>query len=259
VYKLLFSKSINCRNILILVLLGLVSFPSLSRSQILRLKLYPGYLKVLMKDVNNNMRNQINIFSEISEILLPFPEDFNGNKIYGAQLNYHLNENYFFNFGFYSYKESVGSEMKRFLNNQNMEFKFDRSVELLNLILGLQYYFNYATWKPANYYLFSDLGIAFAASHSLTYTKNLPNYKDTNTRGNFTANSITFQVGFGVDINLQKYLSVWLQGGFLFANIGQMEGEIELIDGSRLKRTTNSRFDYSGILLMTGLGILLPF
>lgn len=216
------------------------------------LRPFGGYTTVFMKNVNDLIKEQIFSFREITGEPIPFPEKINGNYEYGAEIHYHLNEGYFLTLGGSFYSEEVRTQ---FSPEGESAFDFRRKVSLLNFSLGIQNYLAYSTWKRVNAFLFFDVSLAFANSNSLTKVANLAGYPETNTQGEFSANALNVQGGLGVDLRISSELALWAKAGFRYANMGQMEGEIVLLDGTKELQTTRSSFDYSGFFARAGVGI----
>ncbi len=221
------------------------------------IKPYYGFFIPRMNDVNGKIQNDIRMFRDIFGEQIPSPGNINGNRVFGGQIEYHLNENYFLNINFSYYQEEVSMlylsriETGAFLN-------YSRAVELYDVIANLLYYFNYNSWRRFNTYVGIGVGLIVANAHSVTQTTYIA--LPLNSRGDFSGNSLSGVLSFGGNYRLAKFLYLWGEGGLLYGSMGQLDGSVTTLDNpERHNAVTTSSFDFTGIFVRAGLGIAVPF
>ena len=226
------------------------------------IKPYYGHLLPRMSDVNNRIENQIEGWRELLGEPVPAPGKIDGHRLLGAQVGYHFGENYFLTLNVSHYEEKVQSEFTPAPDR----FYFERQVEFYDVTANLQYYFDYDSASRLNKYLGIGVGILFAKARSNTQSTFISNPKNgtlfppSDTRGDFSGNSLLAAVSAGLDVRLFNPFSLWAEAGYQFANIGHLEGTVNTFDGRAITGfTTNTSFDFSGFYFRAGLGIGLSF
>ncbi len=247
---------------LLIVILSLLLIAPLTAQKVNIIPYY-GYLLPRMTDVNDKIESDINGRNGFQRLIgqnLPFPGEFNGEGVIGAQIEYHLNENYFASINVSYYQESVGSEFATGSTGKADRFLYEREVELYDVSINLHYYFNYSTWKRLNTYLGFGVGLyvvnAFSDTES-TFSNDVINPIDTH--GEFSGNALGASFALGGDLRLLKFLSLRAEGGIQFANIGQLDGSITTISNPAKQETpSQSSFDFTGLFVRGGLSITVP-
>ncbi len=242
------------------LLFTLFLFASLS-AQSFYLKPFFGYKTVKMSEVNQEIKNAIKTLQQETGHLLPFPEDFNGNLVWGIQGMYHWNDNYFVQVSTFYYQETVATSTEELTIIPDYYFNFKRKIELFEFNLGIQYFFNYNQWRRTNLYITTGFGLAFGwANSNFQYSEpgNIQE-KGIHNQGDFSSDALTAHLGAGLLVRLSSAIFLTGEVGIHIANLGQMDGQIKSSDGQRLPFTTTSRYDFSGLFALAGLAFAIPF
>ncbi len=231
-------------------------------AQMLVIKPYFGYATVKMNQVNDAMINSVKSMTRITGNPLPLPEKFKGNSVWGVQLQYHLNDNYFAHFTtcYYSEKTSAGVEMLQVTSPYLFSFK--REIRYLSFNFGINYYFHYSSWRRLNPYFNAAAGITLGWTDSNFKYLNPQNSASGNNLDNhadLTASTLTANAGLGLSVKITQRFSLNLEGGYQFANLGQMKGKYTTLTGTDSNFTTDEDYNFSGIYIIGGVGFVLPF
>ncbi len=227
-------------------------------SQGVTLKPLIAYPFVRMGEVNDNIAGDIRTFRESTGAAIPSPGEFDGARTFGAQVEYHLNEDYFFNLSLSFYKETVGTQFNSTLPAP-IELDYQREVRSYDFMLNMLYYFNYNNWKRFNKYLGIGVGLIRVNADSKTFYK-IEDELLIDSEGEFTKTGLSALISAGMNYRLATLLSIWGEGGYQVSNVGQLDGKVTTIENpTRTDFTTNSSFDLSGFYIRGGLGITLPF
>ncbi len=241
-----------------IALSALFIFSAAAFSQGVTIKPFISHPFVRLGEVNDNIAGDIRTFRESSGAAIPSPGEFNGERTFGAQAEYHLNEDYFFNISVSFYNETVETHFDG-LQPAPIVLDYQREVRSYDFMLNLDYYFNYNNWKRFNKYLGVGVGLILVNADSKTFYK----VKDElliDSDGEFTKTGLSALLSAGMTYRLASLLSLWGEGGYQVSNVGQLDGKVTTIDNpTRTDFTTNSAFDLSGFFIRGGLGITLPF
>ncbi|RMI00526.1 MAG: hypothetical protein D6681_11255 [Calditrichaeota bacterium] len=238
------------------ILLGIFLGISPIMGQI-RLKPHAGLLFPGMGDVNAKIENDIISFRQITGEPIPSPGTIGRNKFFGVQVEYQIEEDYFasLNVGYYSDAAEVD-----YSATAGLRFHYLREVQLFDFMLNLHYYFNYSTWKRVNTYLGMGVGLSVANARSETFSNFGDELAQVDSRGDFAGNSLSALLGAGVDVRLSQAFSLWGELGLQYGNMGQLDGSVTTKDHPEKRDTVSqSSFDFTGIYVRAGLGVLLPF
>ncbi len=237
----------------------LLLFTSLS-AQTFYLKPFFGYKTVKMSEVNHEIKNAIRALQQETGNLLPFPKDFNGDFVWGIQGVYHWNDNYFLQVSTFYYQETISTSTNELTIIPDYYFGFKRKIELFEVNLGIQYFFNYNQWRRTNFYLSTGFGYAFGWTNSDFQYSEPGNVqeKGLHNQGDFSSDALTAHLGAGLTVRLSSIILLTGEVGLHIANLGQMDGQIKSSDGRNVPYTTNSRYDFSGFFAVAGLEIVIP-
>jgi len=221
-------------------------------------KPFAGYYYPNMADVNSKIDSDIRRFREILEAPIPFPATFNGNIIFGGQIEYHAGEDYLFSLNISYYGEKISTGYFSADGDPAWQFDYRREVRMIDVIFNMHYYLGYSSWKRFNKYIGIGAGVAFLNAKSFTGSTHPSTPIDT--EGNFSGNILSGLISVGGNYRFSDVLKLWAEFGLQYGNFGQLDGtvtSIEVPQGS--KETTESSFDLTGLYLRGGLGIALPF
>ena len=232
-------------------------------AQRLWLKPFYGYLQAPMSDLNNRIEEQIRGWREVLDAPVAFPEKINGNVAYGGEIAYDFSDNYSVSLGLYYYKEESQVRHDIPAAQTLTRFNFERSVQLYDLFFNLRYHFFEVAYAGVNPYFGFGAGLAMGKAKSITqhFVDDLQGnvtFTLTDTQGDFDGNTTSGQIFLGVDARFSTFASLWAEGGYQAARVGQMDGTI-LRPGSQASAfTSNTSFNYSGFYVRGGIGIALP-
>ena len=231
-------------------------------AQSITVKPYYGYFIPTLKSVNDQIKLQIDEYSNIFGETIPSPGKFNGNQAYGIQIEYALDKTYVLNISASYYQEEVNTEYFTTLIPPPDYFYFDRKVELYNIILSLHYYFDYIFPQVINFY--AGLGAGIGITEALSTTKIILNNPDgtsyvrTDAHGKYSGSTLSACFKVGADYRFNNFVLVWGELGLIVTNFGQLEGEITDIDFPEpVNHTTDSSFNFTGFFIRSGLGFSL--
>lgn len=247
----------------LILLIFVFATPLLSQS--FTLKPFYGYLRPQMTDVNRRIETQMEAWRELLEEPLPAPGKISGQPIWGGEIQYHLNDDYFLGLNISRYQDQAISDYRSSLPAAPGRFLYTRDAEALDIALHLDYYFNYDESSRLNKYFGLGLGIISAQAKSVTQST----FAITNsqvllplidTTGDFSGTAFTVILSGGLDLKLAGPLSLWSEVGYRYAKLGQLEGTVNQLNSQQNAAfTTNTSFDFSGFYLQAGMGIGLPF
>jgi len=232
-------------------------------AQRLWLKPFYGYLRAPMSDLNNRIEEQILGWREVLETPVPFSNEINGNVAYGGEIAYDFSDSYSVSLGLYYYKEE--SHVRHAIPGAQTltRFNFERSVQLYDLFFNLRYHFSETAFAGVNPYFGFGAGLAMGKAQSITqhFVDDLQGnatFTLTDTRGDFDGNTTSGQIFVGVDARFNNFASLWAEGGYQAARVGQMDGTIQRPGSQAAAFTSNTSFNYSGFYVRGGIGIALP-
>ncbi len=246
------------------ILLCLLSAAAVS-AQSFMLRPYYGYYSPRLTDVNNQISDQMEGWQQVLGDPLRSPEKFGGRALFGGQVQYHLNDDYFLALDVYRYEQSVATENTRTTGAIPYRFLFTRSVESLAFVLNLNYYFGYDPGARLNKYVGLGPGLIIAEAHSNTQLVLLndaggKDLQPVDTQGDFSKTAFSLTLLGGLDFRLFGAVSLWGEAGYQYAKIGQFEGTVRRAgDQQNVAFTTNTSFDFSGFYFRAGLGVGSPF
>jgi len=199
----------------------------------------------------------------VLEAPVPFPADINGDAAYGGEVAFDFSENYSLSLGLYYYNEETQLRYNVPAAQSLTRFNFTRGVRLYDLFANLRYHYFEVGYSNMNPYVGLGVGLAIAKAKSTTqhfvddFQDNLT-FTLTDTQGDFDGNTTSGQIFAGVDMRLIDYVSLWAEGGYQLARVGQMDGTIKRPGAEDAAFTSNTSFNYSGFYLRGGIGIALP-
>jgi len=246
---------------LVVLLFLIIVNPLLAQS--FTIKPYFGYFRPQLTDVNRRIENQIGTWRELLEEPLPSPGKITGRSIFGAAIQYHLNDDYFLCLDISRYQKEATTEY--FTNDTPARFFFAREVKTLDAALHLDYYFDYDESDLLNKYIGLGLGIVSVQALSTTQSSFESNASKitlprVDTSGDFSGTAFTLAISGGLEVRLPGAFSLWSEAGYKYAKVGQLDGAIRQInDQQNAAFTTNTSFDLSGFYFQAGVGIGLPF
>jgi hypothetical protein len=233
-------------------------------SQSLTLKPYYGYSLPQLSEVNDQIKSQTERWQNILGVSLTAPGEFGGQSIFGGQVQFHLNDDYFLALDISRYEKQVSTEYLSDATPAADRFYYERAVEAVNAALNLNYYFGYDQASRLNKYFGLGIGMIFAKANSLTQLSFAVEPKPgttltaVDTRGEFSGNSIAAAFLLGLDLRLSNFIFLWTEGGYRYAKAGQLEGTVSRVEDQQgVAFTTNTSFDFSGFFIHAGLGIAL--
>ncbi len=232
-------------------------------AQRLWLKPFYGYLHAPMSDVNNGIEEAIRGWSNVLDSPVPFPESIDGNAAYGGEIAYDFSDNYSISLGLYYFKEETEVRHDIPAAQALTRFNFERRVQLYDLFFNLRYHFSETAFAGLNPYFGFGAGLAMAKAQSITqhFVDDLEDdvtFTLTDTQGDFDGNTTSGQIFVGVDARFNNFASLWAEGGYQVARVGQMEGTVLRPGSPASAFTSNTSFNYSGFYLRGGVGISLP-
>jgi opacity protein-like surface antigen len=229
-------------------------------------KPYYGYLLPRMTDVNEQIDRQMQGWRELLAAPIPFPDKIDGDRLIGAQILYHFSEDYAAGLDISQYQEKVATEYSKPATATPERFFYEREVQAVNVALNLKYYFGYYAADRLNAYIGAGTGVIFVKANSTTQSSFITDgsgevgLQPVDTRGKFSGESLMATTAAGFDFQLTDFFAFSAEIGYQFANVGQLEGTVNLIDNpDDTAFTTNTSFDFSGFYFHAGLGIGLPF
>ena len=220
-----------------------------------------------MSDVNNDNQLRINQLSNITGNSLPKLEKFRGNYSWGIQGQYQLEQNYFLVIHSNYYRESIKVE-----NDKQGEIPFSfqnqHRIEYFEICLGINYFFDYSSWKIITTYF--GAGVGFGSGWTEVYLEYNDGLNRVNNKGDFSSDSFVGYICAGFQIKFTSILSLVPEIGFRYANLGKMNGKLYIsqnfsnlpnanLELSDNNYTTEDVYDFSGFYGTIGLKILLPF
>jgi opacity protein-like surface antigen len=231
-------------------------------AQSLALKPYYGYSLPQLSEVNDQMKRQIEGWQTLLGASIASPGEFSGKSIFGGQVQYHLNDDYFLALDVSRYQQKISTEYLSGATPAPDRFYYERSVETFDVALNLDYYFGYDPESRLNKYFGIGVGMIFAQATSLTQLSFAAEPEPgttltaVDTRGDFSGNSITGAFLLGLDWRLSDWFFLWTEGGYRYAKVGQMDGTVSRADNQQdTAFTTTTSFDFSGFFVHAGLGI----
>jgi len=249
------------------VFFGSLVFAIPLTAQNLVIKPYYGYLHLLpqMKDVNKQITRQIEGWREELNEPISFPGKFNGAHFVGAEIQYHLSNDYVLAMDFFFFRESVGTSEKIMIGALPYFFAYGRRVESFDVVAKLHYYFDYKPESRFNKYIGLGGGPVFAKAKSVTVIfLNEAGFdgerRPVDAQDSFSKTSLTAVISAGADFRLLNFISLWGEAGYQYAKVGQIKGTVRQLDDMlNTAFPTESSIDLSGFYFRTGLGIRLPF
>lgn len=247
----------------LIMLLLLLTTPLLSQS--FSLKPFYGYLRPQMTDVNRRIDNQMEAWRELLEEPLPSPGKIGGRSIWGGEIQYHLNDDYFLVLNISRYQDKATTDYRGPSPATPGRFLYTREVETFDVALHLDYYFDYDESGRFNKYFGLGLGLVSAQAKSVTQSTFAMTASQVllpliDTTGDFSGAAVTALLAAGLDLKLAGPLSLWSEVGYRYAKLGQLDGTVRQINNQQdAAFTTNTSFDFSGFYWQAGIGIGLPF
>lgn len=221
------------------------------------LKLHYGYYYPSPGNVNSKIAEDIRGLRQALQAPIPSPGEFNGSGVWGGQLEYRLNEDYFINLNVSYYREKIAL-LYRPSPTPFWTLDYQRELHSLDAIINLHYYFNYSTWKRFNKYLGIGVGLMFLTAKSFTASDNPDALLET--RGKFSGNILSGVLAVGGHYRLSKPLRFWGEIGLQYGNFGELDGTVTTRENPQEVETVSaSSFDLTGLYARAGLGIGLPF
>lgn len=240
-----------------LALMIMLLFTAAGHGQVM-IKPYYGYLSPSMTDANNVLRASVALAGNLLEETIPLSEEFDGNHWYGVQLEYHLQEDLFASINAGYFRETIDQTNISQSANPAWRYRFKREVKLYDLIINLQYYINYNSWRRFNKYLGLGIGYMVLNANSLVQSDS-PNLL-LDSKGESTGYSLTGSLTAGFNYRLGKILKFWTEGGLQYGNFGQLDGTVRTLDNPQPRNDiTETKFDLTGFFIRGGLGFGLPF
>ncbi|MEJ2636644.1 MAG: hypothetical protein P8184_15290 [Calditrichia bacterium] len=235
-----------------------------SQAQMLSVKPYFGYATVKMGEVNDDAKTRIKSLAEQTQQALLPPDPLNGDYAWGFQVEYHLEENYFLNVNSYYFREKTATDNFN-LFDQPIEFDVNRRIEYFEISIGINYYFDYNSWRRVNTYFGAGGGLGLGWSKSNFKYNDSKNF--VNNSGDVSSNALTAYGCLGVRIRLFPFMFLTTEIGAHFANLGQMTGQYrvdqrvnsEYLNYTNKDYTTAAAFNYSGYYITVGTGFVIPF
>lgn len=251
---------------LILILFNTLLY-NIIYAQFFSLKPNFGYTSVQMDAINNDNQLRIDQLSAITGNSLPKIKEFKGNYSWGIQGQYQLERNYFLNIHSNYYRESIKVE-----NDKQGEipysFQNQHRIEYFEICLGINYFFDYSSWKIITTYI--GAGGGFGIGWTEVYLEYNDGLNRVNNKGDFSSNSIVGYICAGLPIKFTSILSLVPEIGFRYANLGKMNGKLYIsqnfsnfpdanLEVSDNNYTTEDVYDFSGFYGTIGIKILLLF
>ncbi|RMF56479.1 MAG: hypothetical protein D6748_13385, partial [Calditrichaeota bacterium] len=217
------------------------------------IKPHIGYFFPRMGDVNSKIETDILTFRDIFGEPIPQPGKISGNPMYGAQIEYHLNEDYFLNVNV-AYYQDKSNVFHQSFTDPSLFLNYKREVQFYDVMFNLLYFINYNSWRRFNKYMGLGIGVVLANAHSVTETNHpaLP----LNSRGDFTGNSLSAIISVGGKYRLTTFSYLWGEIGLEYGNMGPLDGKVTTLDHPEKRDAiTESSFDFTGIYLRIGIGM----
>ena len=220
---------------------------------------YFGYSTVRMSEANNDMVVRVNQLRRFSQQFIPSPDPLNGNYTWGVGVTYRFEDDYFATVKTLYFSEKTGKDYRRTAVDYPLDFHFDRDIRFFDFTIGLQYFFNYSSWKRINYYLGAGAGLGLGWSRSnFTYQDNNPAINNIDSRGDFSGSAMTAHFALGLTLRVLPPVFLSAEGGYRFANLRQLEGQLKLSGVLYPNYVTESSYDFSGFYITIGTGFILP-
>ncbi len=241
---------------LLLIITGIHLLPAMSFS----IKPYYGYATVRMGDVNNEIINTVRTLRYRSQRPLPFPQELNGSSIWGLQMEYNMEEDYFLNLSSFYYREKESARYDKEITLPEVDYRFFTRIELFEISLGIRYFFNYSSWKRINPYIGGNVGLGFAWSEShLQYDDHGQSQTNpVDIRDDISSNALTVQFGAGITLRIFPAFFLWGEAGLRMANMGNLQGQRRTLNAVYSRFTTPTVYDFSGFYIIAGGGFVIP-
>ncbi len=217
------------------------------------IKPFYGFYRPRLNDVNSKIVNDIDNVRILLDAPVPSAGKFDGESVLGGQIEYHLNEDYFFNVSVAFYNEDVSTSFSQ----DGWQFDYQRDIDFYDFVLNLHYYFNYNSWRRVNYYAGIGVGYLLVRANSLTVSTS-NNYL-TDARGEFNGNAITAALTVGGHLKMAEPLMLWVEGGLQYGNVGNLDGKTTNNGAAEEELLSDSQFDLTGFFVRGGIGLSLGF
>lgn len=241
--------------LLILLLTGL------SLNAQVTIKPHYGYWFATMDNANNLITQSIEGPSGWRAVLgepVPHPGQFDGNRTFGLQLEYHGNEDLFVAIQAGYFDDEVESTYANPQATPPWDFLFRRKVRLYDVMLNLHYYPNYSSWRRFNYYL--GLGVGWMNLEAISVSRTDNPIRPTDSRGEYNRSIVSGSLTLGANFRLVDALKLWAEGGYQYGNFGRLDGTITTLEITEpVETTTETEFDLSGLFVRGGVGFSIPF
>ncbi len=222
------------------------------------LKPHYGYLFPKMSAVNNKIRADINIARQLLDPSIPAAGEIGGSPFFGGQIEYHLNEDYFFNISVEYFQDEVASRFQGGGSQAPWSFDYQREVKMYDIMFNIHYYFNYNSWQRFNKYLGVGVGVVVVDARSLTVSDH-PNYLR-NSRGDFSGSVLSGLFSLGGDFRIVEAFKLWAEVGYQVSSVGQLDGRITTLQNpERQDIISESSFDLTGPYVRGGIALAMPF
>lgn len=243
----------------IFILLGVIFLIQTAASQAIFIKPYVGYSTVKMREVNEDADFKMDRFRQEVGKPIPYPENFNGNYAWGFDAAYKLEENYFITAGSYFFREKNHLTESDVNTTEPFTFRFDREIQLFQLSIGIQYFFNYNSWKRVNTFIGSGIGLGVGWSKSdFKYSDDNLNTPDYDNSADFSNMALTAYFSAGTTIQLLPMLMLQAEIGARFANLQELSGQLRTLEKTNNDYTTLVKYDFSGFYITVGTAFILP-
>lgn len=222
------------------------------------IKPYLGYMTPKLSDVNDKINSDIRLASDIFNEPIPHPGELGAKSVFGAQLEYHINEELFLNVNVGFYRDQVSTSYVSIATTPESRFNYERKVSLYDVIFNVHYYLGYSSWKSFNKFIGFGVGLSFANAESLTQL-NHPDL-ELDSRGEFSGNILSGVLAIGGDLKVANPLKFWAEFGLQFGNFGELDGTVTTLENpQRRERPTDSQFDFTGFYLRGGIAVTVGF
>ncbi|MFQ5628359.1 MAG: hypothetical protein ACE5I1_06340 [bacterium] len=235
-------------------------------AQRLSIKPFWGYYVPRLSDVNNDIASEIPVWSDLLETQITSPGKIKGNSVFGGQIQFHLRENYFVNLNISYYRGKAETEFTDSNRTPAGRFFYFREVKSYDVVVNLQYYFDYDAGNFFNTYISIGGGVIAVNANTDTesnFTSSMINnvpLPQVDTHGEFSGSTLTAVLAGGVSLHFSDFLSIWSEAGFQVSNIGQLEGSVSRINNAEIPDfTTNTSFDLTGVFIRLGADFGLQF
>ena len=105
-----------------LIIVTLMCISALAQNTML--KVHYGYYWPKLSDVNAKINSDFAGWRNVHQEPIAYPGEFNGNTVWGVQVEYHVNEDFFLVVNFAYYNEDVS------VNQQSMIYQFNYLREI---------------------------------------------------------------------------------------------------------------------------------